>query len=403
MTEKIYSIQRSDGLGSHLCRRLYAEEFWSRPNVPGKYVHTKLEKITHLSHIKSDDDRLNAHLFDKKTWFDWNEYIDHIWMTYTGKENSNEAELHDNVLELQSIPLELRFGLENKQTGKTMFSNRQKNGEIRYHNNLLFTSKLFSNYKDHFIEHNKSYMLYDDKTFNVIMHIRRGDIVRLMKKKEERWRKQGNTEKPAHVANTELEYFEDICKTIIDMCKERKVTPQFYIETDSPHLVTQLATKIDARVNVTTEFTENQKKNPLPSMPSEEYIVNWEQHIITVQSMYNLCTADLFIPSWSGYSEIALMIGNDVPTIMQQHCGGVKTIDKIEEELSTNRNVLNEFRQSVPEYIKSLNPTGAEKIPWLWKSCYWPYVDITGRLGSPTLPSSVSRTIDFALNKKVQR
>jgi len=354
MVSETYAIRRSDGLGNQIGNRLFANEYYSRDCVPETHVHSELKKIAHLSYHN-----------------DWKEYFDYIYYTFTGLSNEDVAsEIADVKYIHKIVGGNLRPGHDRPEI-------------------TLFAREYFDKHREHFLNYNNKYNIYDDKPgeFNVVMHIRRGD----------EWVNAQKQERQGRIID--LDYFETICGIVHDVCKQQQIKPIFFIETDSPEAVQSFADKINAHVNVTSDHSVNITKNPELDVPCEKDLPYWKKLVGTIQGAYNLATADLFIASSSAFSNLPFML-SDIPTItpIGRFCRFVL------DEFRDDSKIL-KYIQSGPDGWNVLPDDKKKRVRVGWNHIIYNYNFNAARdiLGSLEIPDSVQQTTAQAILKKRQQ
>lgn len=242
------AIRRGDSFGYQLAVRMIAQVLCDQLNIP--YVHNKLP--VYKKHNMSQ------------------QCVDYMYKTVTGQDNTS----HDGDAEYF--------------TGWSQIIKSKKPDEPC---SPLFSMDQFDRFKT-FASRNKQYRVLNSERFNITIHIRRGDVQEL-----ECGRCMSD------------ESYIDMIDSCVEKYAEHKDNMRLYIETDSPLMVQSLATKYNAFVNKSSSYVDELVHNP-PSTLEEKYFSEWSKCVYVLQSLYNIATADVFVPSRSSFSVLGGIIGH---------------------------------------------------------------------------------------------
>ena len=93
------------------------------------------------------------------------------------------------------------------------------------------------------------------------------------------------------------------------------------IETDSPGLVKKFATDFSAEINPVSEYAKDLQNNPPTDFPQGREIKDWNHCIYMLQSLYNMASADVFIPSRSSFSVVGGLLSRaEIVTNRTRRC-----------------------------------------------------------------------------------
>lgn len=252
------SIRRGDGFGYQLAARLISIVVCNKLGI--EYSHEKIPFAR--MHISSQD------------------CIDFLYKRITGNENVTES---SNVDYHSNWPSILK----------------------KYHPaekiSIQFTRDHFSQFANYFITNNAEIFAFDKEKYNVVMHVRRGDVA----------------SKEYGRCISDDDYIES-GKNIVSP-DSRPV--QIHIETDSPHDINKISSALSAEVNTISKHTQDH----LNSNPDSE----WRKCFCILQSLYNMASADLFLPSRSSFSVLGAIIGRCDIKSSRVKIGWKKPVDKI--------------------------------------------------------------------------
>lgn len=249
---KTVSVRRGDSFGYQLASRMIIEMMCDKLKLP--YMHNPVP--IYKKHNKS-------------------QYcIDHMYESITGGKNASDVELLDKAGDVKWY------------TGFPGFLK----SEIPRRVSPLFTRKHFIKYTA-FMNIDKDLNVYETSTTNIVVHIRRGDVL---------------ADNYGRCLDDQI--YIDQLNLAIDKYKDRG-NIKIYIETDSPKKVDHLAETFSASINVTSDITNSRATQPPASLPTE-HKSEWMKCIYVLQSLYNIATADVFIPSRSSFSVLGGIIGN---------------------------------------------------------------------------------------------
>lgn len=248
---KTISVRRGDSFGYQLATRMIIEMMCDKLSLP--YIHNPVP--IYKKHNKS-------------------QYcIDHMYESITGKKNMSDVATLDKAGDVKWY------------TGFPGFLK----GEIPRRVSPLFLRDHFTKYTM-FMDHMRELSVYDPRKNNIVVHIRRGDVL---------------ADNYGRCLDDQV--YVDLLNLAVDKYKDRGDI-KIYIETDSPGKVTNLAEQFSARVNQTSDQTESQASTYPDNLP-EEHIDEWKKCKYVLQSLYNIATADVFIPSRSSFSVLGGIIG----------------------------------------------------------------------------------------------
>ena len=258
------TIRRGDGLGNQVGNRLFAKLYYDRNPLIATYFHSKIQGLAHLSSDSS-----------------FTELYNYIFHTLTGLNNDIEV-----------------GGLDSANSITNIKNNFNPKGEEEP---TIFCRSEFSSFSSHFIS-NSDFNIYDRSKFNVVLHIRRGD-------------EYENTLKNNTSGRIlDLDYY----KKIVSLCRENAQNfskeLQFYIETDSPKLISSFAEEIGAKVNAVSEYARRITEKPYIKIKNDLQLKSWQKTVYAIQALYNISSSDLFIASHSAFSNLAFLL-SATPTI----------------------------------------------------------------------------------------
>ena len=248
-TLKPVAIRRGDGFGYQLAARMISEVVCDKLSIP--YIHNKIPN--QKFHNKSQA------------------CVDYMFETITGEKNETT---HD----LNRVDLYTNW----PHIIKKAFSGERKIP--------CFLRSSFNKYSSHFMNSNPGYSIMDNNVYNIVVHIRRGDVMaddygRCMK--------------------------DDECVKLISKGLDHGAKSsgnksiKLYIETDSPDAIKDLASEFDASVNTISDHARKVIQSPIDNIDQPE----WNRCICMIQALYNMGSADVFIPSRSSFSVVGGLCG----------------------------------------------------------------------------------------------
>lgn len=241
------SIRRPDGIGYQLLERLLTKKIIEKNCPELLYVNTRMN-------------RAGAHLREQ-------ECIDYLFKEILGVDNICE---YENENEIHMV------GNTWSNVVKTIYPEWKSK-------DVYFIREWFNDVSTQFVtkHENKNIFTDDSSKKNVVIQVRRGDVMfdkhpRLM---------------------TDENYIELLDKLRAKISEDVNV----YIETDSPGHVKDLQKKIHAKINITSDETEQLK--------SQASTAEWKKSYNLLQSLYNMASCDYLIPSKSCFSRLGYVLG----------------------------------------------------------------------------------------------